>query len=137
MTLYLDTSDLVKLYVDEPHADEIRSLVAETSAVATSVIAYPEARSTFARRRRERLMTVSEVKAAVRHLDADWPRFVLIRVDNELGRMAGQLAESHGVRGCDAVHLASFVRLLGATDDEDVRFLSADARLVRAARSLG
>ena len=137
MTVYLDTSDLVKLYVDEPHAEAIRALVAQASVVATSVIAFAEARATFARRRWERLMTASETSAAVRQLDADWPRFVAIVADDELGRAAGQLAERHGVRGCDAVHLASFERLLAVSDDEDVRFSSADARLVRAARSLG
>ena len=137
MTVYLDTSDLVKLYIDELHADAIRALVTEASVVVTSIIAYAEARATLARRRRERLMTTSEAKAAVRQLDADWPRFVVIVADHELGRTAGQLAETHGVRGCDAVHLASFQQLLAASEDDDVRFSSADARLVRAARSLG
>jgi uncharacterized protein len=137
MTVYLDTSDLVKLYVDEPKADEIRSLVAEASVVATSVIAYAEARATFARRRRERLMTLSETKAAIRQLDLDWEDFFIIDVQDQQGRAAGHLADAHGIQGCDAVHLAAFENVLANTDDEDVRFSSADARLVRAARSLG
>ena len=57
MTVYLDTSDLVKLYIDELHADAIGALVTEASVVVTSIIAYAEARATLARRRRERLMT--------------------------------------------------------------------------------
>lgn len=137
MTVYLDTSDLVKLYVDEPEADEIHSLVAEASVVVTSVIAYAEARATFARRRRERFMTPSETKAAIRQLDADWQRFLIIDLNDEQGRAAGRLADTHGVRGGDAVHLAAFEDVLASTDDEDVRFSSADKRLVRVARSLG
>ena len=51
MTVYLDTSSLVKLYVDEPDADDVQRIVGEADVVATSVLAYPEARAAFARRR--------------------------------------------------------------------------------------
>jgi predicted nucleic acid-binding protein len=105
--------------------------------VVTSILAYAEARATFARRRRERLMTPSETTAAVRQLDADWQRLAIIGVDDDQGRAAGRLADAHGIRGCDAVHLAAFEAVLTSADDEDVRFSSADKRLVRAARSLG
>ena len=137
MTVYLDTSNLVKLYVDEPDAGELQQSVAEADVVATSVLAYAEARAAFARRRREKLMTAAEARSAVKQLDEDWPRFVVIVLGDELGRAAGRLADVHGVRGCDAVHLASFEALVACCDDADVRFSCADDRLSRAARSLG
>ena len=137
VTLYLDTSDLVKLYLDEPDSDDVRKLVDRAEVVATSVVAYPEARATFARRRRERLMTVAETSAAVRQLDADWPRLLSIPVSEEMARAAGRLADAHGIRGCDAVHLAAFESLVTRCDDEEVQFSCADERLVRAARTLG
>jgi predicted nucleic acid-binding protein len=141
MTVYLDTSNLVKLYVDEPDAaptsNEVQQSVAEADVVATSVLAYAEARAAFARRRREKLMTPTEARSALRQLDADWPRFLVIVLGDELARGAGRLADVHGVRGCDAVHLASFEALLTRCDDENVRFSCADDRLSRAARSLG
>jgi predicted nucleic acid-binding protein len=136
--VYLDTSNLVKLYVDEPDAAVIQQLVRDATLVATSVVAYAEVRATFARRRRDRLMTPAEVKAAVHQLDADWPRFLAIGLGDDLARAAGQLADAHGVRGCDAVHLASFERLLSHSgDDEEVEFSCADVGLTRAAQSLG
>jgi predicted nucleic acid-binding protein len=137
VTLYLDTSSLVKLYLDEPDADEIQQLVREADVVVLSVLAYPEARATFARRRRERLMTTAEAVAAVKQLDADWPRFVALAFGEELASAAGRLADAHALRGGDAVHLASFETLVANCDDRDVRFSSADDRLSRAARSLG
>ena len=137
MTVYLDTSSLVKLYVEEPDSSDVQALVGQAEVVVTSVLAYPEARATFARRRRERLMTAAETKAAIRQLDADWPRLVAIVCDDGLAREAGRLADKHAVRGADAVHLASFEALLAQCDDEDVRFSCADARLTRAARALG
>jgi uncharacterized protein with PIN domain len=137
MTVYLDTSHLVKLYLDEPGAADVKAIIAEADVVATSVLTYPEARATIARRRRERLMTAAECQTALRQLDADWSRFVVMILDDELGRAAGHLAEEHAIRGGDAVHLAAFERLLSQTEHEDVRFSCADDRLVRAARRLG
>ena len=137
MTLYLDTSSLVKLYVAEPDSDAAADLVKQADIVVTSVLAYPEARATFARRKRDRLLTAAELTAIVRQFDQDWPRFVVILFGNELARAAGRLADRLGIRGGDAVHLASFEQLLGRSDDEDIRFSSADERLNRAARALG
>ncbi len=56
MTLYLDTSGLVKLYVAKPGSDAVRKLVDAASVVATSAIAYTETRAAMARRRRERTL---------------------------------------------------------------------------------
>ena len=53
MTLYLDTSSLVKLYLAEVGTDSVRRLVDDATLVATSQIAYPETRAALARRRRE------------------------------------------------------------------------------------
>lgn len=136
MTLYLDTSNLVKLYVNEPDSDAVADLVNEADIVVTSVLAYAEARATFARQRRERRLTAAECSAVVRQFDDDWHRFVVIAFGDELALAAGRLADRHAVRGCDAVHLASFEDLLSHCDDDEVRFSCADERLVRAARSL-
>jgi predicted nucleic acid-binding protein len=105
--------------------------------VVTSTLAYPEARATLARRRRERLMTAREHAAVVQQLDLDWARFVTIPLDDDLSRAAGRLADAHRLRGGDAVHLAAFESVLAAAGEEPVRFSCADDRLTRAARSLG
>lgn len=136
MTVYLDTSDLVKLYVEEPGGETVAALVDRADVVATSVVAYAEARAAIDRLRRERQLTAAGAAAAVRQLDADWPHYLVVLVDDELARAAGHLAAAHGLRGIDAIHLASFEFLLSRTDD-DVHFSSADARQTRAARRLG
>src|SRR5712675_884834 len=53
LTLYLDTSSLVKLYVTEAGSDVVRQLVGDASVVATSVVAYTETRASLARLHRE------------------------------------------------------------------------------------
>ena len=52
MILYLDTSALVKLYVEEAHTDDVRGWVDEAEIVATCRVAYPEAVSALNRRMR-------------------------------------------------------------------------------------
>ena len=42
MTLYLDTSSLVKFYVEEAGSETVRALVTAATVVATAGIAYPE-----------------------------------------------------------------------------------------------
>lgn len=137
MTVYLDTSSLVKLYLNEPDSEAVAQLVEQADVVVTSVLSYPEARATFTRRVRERLLSSADSAILARQFDQDWEKLVVITLGDELARAAGRLAHRHGVRGGDAVHLASFEELLARCEDTDIRFSGADDRLVRAAESLG
>ena len=49
MILYLDTSALVKLYVEEAHSDWVHACAAEAEVLATSVVARPEMLSALSR----------------------------------------------------------------------------------------
>jgi len=63
VTLYLDTSSLVKLYVTEADSEVVRRLVGDANVVATSVVAYPETRAALARLRREGVLTASPTRS--------------------------------------------------------------------------
>ena len=134
MILYLDTSSLVKLYVEEPGSAEVRAVVEEAELVTTSVVAYAEARAALARRQRERSLTRSEHGRAKAALAEDWPRILSLEVTEGLSRTAGDLAERHRLRGFDAVHLCSYLQVADEFPTESVSFSSADATLNRAAR---
>lgn len=108
MILYLDTSSLIKLYVEESGSSEIESLVGQATLVCTSVVAYPEARSALARLCREGALTPDEHSLTKADLDEDWPRYLAIEVSGTVWREAGELAERHALRGFDSLHLASF-----------------------------
>jgi predicted nucleic acid-binding protein len=132
MMVYLDTSSLVKVFIEEAGSDEVRALV-EGATVATSVIAYPEARAAFARRRRERTLTPRAFAAAKRALDGDWPTYASLEVTADVARHAGELAERYALRGFDSMHLASFVAVASQAAEGDVAFSSFDSALNRAA----
>ena len=107
MRLYLDTSALVKLHVDEEGSDLVREAVGQAELTSTARIAYVEARAAFVRRRHTRELAPVDFRRVVRDLDADWSRYLRIDVTEPLIRLAAQLAERHGLRAYDAIHLAS------------------------------
>ena len=133
MIVYLDTSSLVKLYVREDGTENVRALVAGAALVATSVIAYAEARSALARRRRERSFTRGEHARIKDALDRDWASYLALDVTQPIARHAGDLAELHELRAFDGIHLASYRSVAAAISDQPVVFSSFDERLSAAA----
>lgn len=137
MTLYLDTSSLVKRYIAEVDSEAMKNLVEQASTLATSVVTYAEARAVFARHRRLKLISPNTCANIVRRLDLDWTSMLIVDVTEAVARSAGALADRLNLRGFDAVQLACFEVLLGRAEDEDVHFSSADVRLANAAKKLG
>jgi predicted nucleic acid-binding protein len=130
---YLDTSSLVKLYVEEEGSPVIRKLVERAEVVATSVVAYAEAGAALARQRRVGGLTAAELDRAKNDFERDWPRYLTIVVSETVYRNAGDLAEKHRLRGFDSLHLASYLSLY-RTGARQIRFSAFDDALNRAAR---
>ena len=68
------------LYVREARTAETRSRLEAASLVATSRVAYPEARAALARRQREAGITRAALARAVAALDRDLGRFVVVEL---------------------------------------------------------
>jgi len=147
--LYLDTSALVKLYIEEEGTDEVQRAVEDAKSVAASAVAYPEARSAFARLERDGHLSPEEHRAIVADLDREWPSYEVVDVTRDVAGIAGTLAARHLLRGFDAVHLASAVVLKAARGlysreasergeaempPPEVRILTYDGSLLAAAR---
>lgn len=96
-------------------------------------LVYPEGRAALAQARRLGRLTARELRAAVTELDSKYEEFDLVEVDNELARGAGHLAEAHGLRGYDAVHLAAANRVR----DSDLVVVAGDEALLSAATAEG
>lgn len=134
MTLYLDTSALLKLYVAERGSKLVKNALEEAHDVAIATVGYAEARAALARRQREGALTERSLKTAVRALERDWESFTRLEVTDGMARLAGGLAEHHRLRGFDAVHLAAALML--QREAGSLVFVGFDERLTRAARSL-
>ncbi len=136
MILYLDTSALVKLYVDEDGAGQARQGVQDAEVIATCELAYVEVRAGLARRHREGALKPADYRRSLRDLHADWPRFFLIAVSSELVKSAGDIAERHHLRAYDAIHLASGLAVQTQAR-ESIIFACWDRNLTQAAAKAG
>lgn len=123
MIVYLDTSALVKLLVQEMESAALRTYLAgQPRAVrASSALVRAELRRAAARTS-DRLLPAVELMLG---------RLTLLRVDDALLDEAGRLAPA-SLRSLDALHLASARRLPSLT-----AFVSYDLRLSQAAHELG
>ena len=131
MILYLDTSSLVKLYVEETGSSEVVEQVRGAAVAATSLVAYAEARAAFARRFRENAFSHEQFSRLKEFFATDWSCFFILGVTKELVLKAGDLAEKHSLRGFDAIHLASALTLRQETS-APIRFSCFDEKLETA-----
>jgi predicted nucleic acid-binding protein len=136
LIVYLDTSALVKLYVAEEGSRALRMYASKSEALATSVVAYAEARAAFARLLRGHGTDPRQHSRRLRRLNLDWDDYVRVELTPELARAAGDLAELHGLRGFDSIHLASGLWLKERSASALV-FAAYDRRLYAAAALAG
>ncbi len=136
MILYLDTSALVKLYVEEPGSREVRQTTEKAQIVATSRVAYVEARAGIARKYREQGLSKAERDQVVADLVRDWDNYFIIEVSENVAKLGGELTERQDLRGFDAIHLASALILRNRTHT-DILFSCFDERLKAAAQAEG
>lgn len=138
MILYLDTSAIVRLVLDESGAEETRAWFTRAEQACSSVITYPEATSSLCRQDQERGVVKGRLGAWLETLEASWRRCVHVPI---FERSAARLAVKHSLRGGDAVQLASALelqaRVLTETPGADFHFMAFDRRLLEAAEREG
>ena len=128
MTLYLDSSALVKLYIDEEGSEVVADLVHSGERGVTARHTYIEVRRVLARKAR------GQVKAqASREFARDWDALEVIELDETVCNLAAEVAEQLGVRTLDALHLGAAQRAGGVA----MSFVTFDAVQATAAQSLG
>jgi predicted nucleic acid-binding protein len=130
LILYLDTSSLVKLYVAEAHSALVRGWAEEAEIIATCRVAYPETISALNRRFRIGDLTKGNYALLMKAFTGDWRHFAILDFDEI---EAGRLAETHGLRGFDAIHLSAAKLLRASEGALPVAFSSFDEKLNNAA----
>jgi hypothetical protein len=128
MSTYVDSSALLKRYVEE----------ADSAAADALLRADPEpltARHTIVEVRRNlaRLLAGRDLAAARAAFTDDLASFSIIELDETTCESAATIAETTGVRSLDALHLAAAQRVAVP----GMGFLTFDLRQAQAARALG
>ena len=136
MILYLDASALVKRYVRELGTKEVLTLTAAAEAVATSLVSRAEVAAALARAVRLGVLDQSDGRRAQRRFSRDWPDIARVPVGEALVSRAEALAWDHGLRGYDAVQLASALTWRDAIG-YDVVFATFDRQLWEATPRAG
>ncbi len=127
MTLYVDTSALLKRYVAEHDSDAAEQFMAADPVLVTSRLTEVEVRRSLSR-----LLNSSDAPAAKRQFLNDLDSFALVSLDGATCNEAARIAEQTLCRSLDALHLAAAVRTGPSTT-----LLTFDNRQAQAARSLG
>lgn len=136
MSLYIDTSCLLKLLFDEPESPRVARIVEHETNVIVSTLAEVEVSVRLQRLQYQKLMTAS----AAKHLRSAWADllrmtpFERVALDGEVFAVA--LAQTQRTRGVyckslDRLHLAA------AEIASAKRFLTNDDIQAKAARALG
>jgi uncharacterized protein len=133
---YFDASALVKRHVVERGSREAIDFAQRAEVVATSLVSRVEVAAALAKAVRAKLLEEHEARAAQRAFATQWPDIARIPVTEALVSRAETLAWDYGLRGYDAIQLASavlFQESLGAA----VRLATFDKQLWDAARRAG
>ncbi len=128
MSLYVDSSALLKRYVDEPDSEAAEALLRSDPALLTARHTIVEVRRNLAR-----LLGEADAAAARSELARDLRAFSIVELDEVTCETAAGIAELTGVRTLAALHLAAAQRAGGPA----VPFLTFDLRQAQGARSLG
>jgi uncharacterized protein len=127
MTLYVDSSALLKRYIQEPDSDRVDELLSSDSDLVTARHTVVEVRCNLVRQ-----LTPAEATAARGSFSAELAHISIIELDEATCELAATVAEQTHVRALDALHLGA-ARRMGTA----ISFLTFDVRQAEAARSLG
>ena len=90
----------------------------------------------LARKLREGALTPPAHQTIAHSFDSDWRVYLRIDLVDPLLALTRELVLRHPLRGFDAIHLASALRLRGRIG-EAVQFVASDERLLVAAKNEG
>ncbi len=128
MPLYVDSSALLKRYVDEPDSERCEALLLADPTWVTGRHTLVEVR-----RNLPRLLEGEALAAAREQFAADWRRMNVVELDELTCEIAADVAEATGARSLDALHLGALSRAGKGT----LSLLTFDVRLAQAGRALG
>ncbi len=136
MILYLDTSALVKRHIQEMGTNDVISWMRAAQTIGMSVITRAEAAAAFARMVRMSVIDKPTAESLLSEFRQHWPQYIRLRVTEITIARADAMAWEMGLRGYDAVHLASAMMWQEALQ-EPVTMVTYDRQLWEAAAQIG
>lgn len=143
MIIYLDTSALLKCYVQEIGSTWMTAQCSSSTGnvLVTALITKAEATAGLAAKQRQGGLSQADHQVAEQYLlDGFTQIYRLITIEPALIDLASVLAKRQGLRGYDAVQLAAGMTLKNLVVQSTLPapvFISADENLLQAAQNEG
>ena len=128
MKVFLETSSLVKRYLEEKGAEDLEEFFEKVSGVVVSPITWLEVNSAIHRNRIQKKITDAEAGLFIREAECDFQFWGRMDFNEELEEKAVSYAQKHGLKTFDCIQLAS-----ACLAPVDV-FVTSDKRLYNAAK---
>ncbi len=107
LIIYLDTSALLKQYIGEEGAEQVKQLILRAGGVGSVAITHAEIASAMARSVRNGNISPEEGQKAWAEFLRDWPYLAQQKISTHLVERAASLAGKYRLRGYDSIHLAA------------------------------
>jgi hypothetical protein len=136
--LFIDSSALVKWYRKELGSQWVSELLDHAEKLLISRLTVVEVESALVRRARSATVSSENVQLMINNFESDIQKsFDLIELDEVVMEYALVMVRKHGLRGADAVQLASGVLAQHEIPNAKFIFLSSDSELNTAAIAEG
>lgn len=144
--LYIDSSALVKRYVQEHGSIAVASRFDSREEIYTSILSFAEVHAAIGRKYRERELSAKEKEKLIEEFSNDWLFSLnILELTTQTMSALPDLCEQYFLKASDAIHLSSALWLkdtvLARTKSRDtgniVEFGVCDLRLAGAARKRG
>ncbi len=132
--IYLDSSALVKMYIEEDGSDKVNALLEESSIAAVSMLAYPETLAAITRRHKAGDIETPVFEEIKKAFKADWKSFTVVEMRKEVFQFVDTVIDRHSLKGAGSIHLSTAL-WLKETLKEDVVFVASDVELLKAAKA--
>lgn len=131
--IYLDSSALVKRYMEETGSNAIELLLTNAEVAVVSRLAYPETLSAITRRHKADDISENDFNKIKQQFKSDWQALTIIEMHHDVLQFIDKVIDKDALRGADSIHLSSAIWLKQAMKTE-VLFVASDIALLNAAK---
>ena len=138
MNYYMDTSALIKKYVDEVGSNQVRELIESDDCedIFTALITKAETGAALAAKVRNHALSKNDYDQIISELDSDFESmYTYVDLEYSTVDFAIEFSEKHKLRGYDSVQLATAVQ--SQRSHGPMKFVCADKNLLNAAINEG
>lgn len=136
MILYMDASALVKRYIEEVGSDQVSDWINNADMIATSIISRTEVVAALSRAFRMKIIAEEDAQKAISLFHSDWESIPRLPITEITVARGDNLAWQLGLRGYDAIHLASAI-ILQEEINSPITMFTFDRQLWEAAKTVG